>query len=532
MSTSTMTAASTSPLSSPKGPPRPLQLLDSNIPAVSNSPLSASALTSPRSSALGLSTPSPSGRTFKLGNPRRQSSISYFTSDHTRSSSLRSPVTPVGKPSPRRSASVGVWDGEGAESISKLQRDRRSLGPLSGNKDTLPSSPTVDHGPLTLTEKHADLLHFIAQKEAKCLELRSQLAAHEAELSQLKRKWERIVSRGMDRAYSSPGVAGSPSSAVSSIIPSARDALKEGARLLAAGLNDLSTVEQGSQSPPNSSTISPIVAPMSGFATISRASMISSSAARKAASRHEQTQSISSVSTAASSAQASTTPSSQRLSQSSASSVLSSLSLEDPIEEGSSTSTPEESAASFAPSPVQVSPSEKLLRRRSQDKSQSFARSPLSPSPLSAEASKRADISSNPRGKVKARPASIVVGSPTAPVSSWMGSVGSSVGRKWEEIQKNEAFTKSQKRASVLLSDVSQSLLSALSSPPPSTGHSPAIKPSPLAASPSGSLLDDELEQMDGPTLTLSAPLIPSVVSPSPSPTPSQKVDDDEEWNW
>jgi hypothetical protein len=32
--------------------------------------------------------------------------------------------------------------------------------------------------------RHAELLHFIAQKESKCLELRSQLALHEAELLQ------------------------------------------------------------------------------------------------------------------------------------------------------------------------------------------------------------------------------------------------------------------------------------------------------------------------------------------------------------
>ena len=44
--------------------------------------------------------------------------------------------------------------------------------------------------------RHADLLHFIAQKESKCLELRTQLAQHEADLLLLKRKWERIVSKG------------------------------------------------------------------------------------------------------------------------------------------------------------------------------------------------------------------------------------------------------------------------------------------------------------------------------------------------
>jgi len=65
---------------------------------------------------------------------------------------------------------------------------------------------------LTLAEKHADLLQFIAQKESKCLELRSQLAVHEAELLQLKRTWERIVSRSFEFPHSTlPTPATTPS---------------------------------------------------------------------------------------------------------------------------------------------------------------------------------------------------------------------------------------------------------------------------------------------------------------------------------
>ena len=67
------------------------------------------------------------------------------------------------------------------------------------------------------------------------MDLRAQLAAHESELAQLKRKWERIVSRGMDRAYSQqPAHAGSSSSSLLT------DAVKDVSRLLAAGLSDLS----------------------------------------------------------------------------------------------------------------------------------------------------------------------------------------------------------------------------------------------------------------------------------------------------
>ncbi|KAJ3513928.1 hypothetical protein NLJ89_g2674 [Agrocybe chaxingu] len=76
--------------------------------------------------------------------------------------------------------------------------------------------------PLTLADKHADLLHFIAQKESKCLELRSQLAAHEAELAQLKRKWERIVNRGFEKSQSpSSVVPSSPSPTSTSLNASA-----------------------------------------------------------------------------------------------------------------------------------------------------------------------------------------------------------------------------------------------------------------------------------------------------------------------
>lgn len=58
------------------------------------------------------------------------------------------------------------------------------------------------------TGRHADLLRFIAQKESKCLELRQQLAVHEAELAQLKQTWTRIVTRGSTSSLGS----GSPSS--------------------------------------------------------------------------------------------------------------------------------------------------------------------------------------------------------------------------------------------------------------------------------------------------------------------------------
>ncbi|KAF8311684.1 hypothetical protein F5887DRAFT_1049329 [Amanita rubescens] len=79
--------------------------------------------------------------------------------------------------------------------------------PLGGGLKPRPRSVAYPAAPLltpqlTLAEKHADLLQFIAQKESKCLELRSQLAMHEAELLQLKRTWERIVSRNFEFPHS------------------------------------------------------------------------------------------------------------------------------------------------------------------------------------------------------------------------------------------------------------------------------------------------------------------------------------------
>ncbi|KAF8675008.1 hypothetical protein RhiXN_08310 [Rhizoctonia solani] len=91
-------------------------------------------------------------------------------------------------------ASEGVLERAQREAI---ERKRRSASALD-DKDDRDQPPPV----LTLTEKHKDLLHFIAQKEAKCVELRSQLATHEADLLQLKKKWEKIVAKGNDRQAS------------------------------------------------------------------------------------------------------------------------------------------------------------------------------------------------------------------------------------------------------------------------------------------------------------------------------------------
>ncbi|KAG6837461.1 hypothetical protein H0H93_009004 [Arthromyces matolae] len=84
-------------------------------------------------------------------------------------------------------------------------RSSTADSPIRNKSFKSPSFELKQRPPLTLVEKHSDLLHYIAQKESKCLELRSQLASLESELLQLKRKWERIVNRGhLDSPLTSP----------------------------------------------------------------------------------------------------------------------------------------------------------------------------------------------------------------------------------------------------------------------------------------------------------------------------------------
>ncbi|KAH9896988.1 hypothetical protein C8Q73DRAFT_757575 [Cubamyces lactineus] len=495
--------------------PRPLQLVDGNL----QSPTLSSC---PSPTASGLSTPPPSARKF---NPRRQSSIAYFPSDHTPTWDIRSPTTASGSSgaSLKRSTSLN----QGPSERLALKRDRRSL-PVA---DVL-ASPQVERPPLTLTEKHADLLRFIAQKESKCLELRSQLAAHEAELAQLKRKWERIVSRGMDRAYSSS----SPHSSASGSLLSG--AVKEGvqgvSRLLVAGLSDLSATPPPKPEPSSSAPRTPILPLRTGRLH-----------------GHTTTQSTSSVSTNATSLTGGS--SSVRLSQSSASS----LAFDDPPFENDEPESEEMSEARLKrtsisvdggtgiESPIEISPASasraaKLHRRKSREApppSPSIAPLSPSPSPLSiSTSSMQTSGRDHSKSKVKGHeqdkedykktikrsslhvtaggsipPAASIPGlgplaSPLA--SAWMGSVGSSVGKKWEELQKGETFTKSQKRASLLFSDVSSSIFAALASP--SSSSSSAAAPSSSSASaPSGVSIS---------TNPFGATLSPLSTVPSPSP--------------
>ncbi|RDX54646.1 hypothetical protein OH76DRAFT_1341188 [Lentinus brumalis] len=504
--------------------PRPLQLVDGNLqlsPAVSPCP-------SPTVS--GLSTPPPSAHKY---NPRRQSSISYYPSDHTPSWELRSPTTP-GPSSLRRSTSLN----QKAPARLTLKGDRRSL-PVH---DVVVEA---ERPPLTLTEKHADLLRFIAQKESKCLELRSQLAAHEAELAQLKRKWERIVSRGMDRAYSQQPGAGS-----SSLLSGA---VKDVSRLLAAGLGDHRPASASASPAPS--------APKPDVSLRTHALPLKTNRAYG----HANTQSTSSVSTSATSA---SIKSSVRLSQSSASSFA----FDDPPyerDEGDVAGHEESpemmkrrsirvDCGTGIESPIEISPSNsikaaKLHRRKSREE-------PAPPSPLANTAlptnhaaeekeekqrtlSKRSSLQVGTAG---IPPAASIPGLASPMSSAWMGSMGNSMGKKWGELQKGDTFTKSQKRASLLFSDAASSLFAALTSPSSTSSPAPSsvsISSNPFAASlsplgssptpsPSAATAQSLLDDDDG------APALGSVLLPqhkplTPKPVQNRSLlDDDDEWNW
>lgn len=100
---------------------------------------------------------------------------------------------------------------------------------------------------------HADLLRFIAQKESKCLELRQQLAQHEADLLALKRKWERIVSRGTSGASTSSMPTPAPSNRDSLDIMSLGGGIKDGVGRMLSGLGEMFPASEVSAAKPEPS---------------------------------------------------------------------------------------------------------------------------------------------------------------------------------------------------------------------------------------------------------------------------------------
>ncbi|KAF8601479.1 hypothetical protein BDV93DRAFT_524656 [Ceratobasidium sp. AG-I] len=404
------------------------------------------------------------------------------------------------------------------------------------------SASTLEEGQppvLTLAEKHKDLLHFIAQKESKCVELRAQLAAHEADLLQLKKKWEKIVAKGN-------GARSGTSDSHSGLGLGRLDATGavDLVRGIFGGLGELAAPSATSPAQPSSLSSSSVSTPnhvSSPLASSSNTTLPAkhetktpvTTAASRAASKghlvHTPQSSSSSNSTALSSANTT------RLSLSSASSLGGAELLKD-------TTEPVVDDDLDAWGPFEGGPTD-----------EPEALSALGLSGVEGEMKE----SATPVDKENA-----------AQSPSW---VPTSVGKRWEELRGTDTYAKSTKRASTLLSDVSTawtSTLNALAPPPaPSLTRAsgvggslaaprpgPTIKltsspkprtaptkssPAPItAAAPARpvSLMDDDDEVIDAAALG-------AVLQPSPSLSVksklseggSTKAGDDafgDDWNW
>ncbi|PFH45387.1 hypothetical protein AMATHDRAFT_9357 [Amanita thiersii Skay4041] len=257
--------------STPRSPsPSPLPSPLRSAPVSSSTPRRQSSISYKRSSYDPVTnTPTLSEEDFTRHHQHNHYNQSYYNYAQSPASSAAAVMAakkrrPVSMIYPSRPASVSANAKGGV--MSKADR-RKSLGlGLGPDLDLAGLGGEVEESererqPLTLAEKHADLLRFIAQKESKCLELRSQLSVHEAELLQLKRKWERIVSRSFESptslcgsassasSTSSPpssfptsALSGSGSSPSSASVPhsggvTVLEGIKESVRLLAAGLS-------------------------------------------------------------------------------------------------------------------------------------------------------------------------------------------------------------------------------------------------------------------------------------------------------
>lgn len=127
--------------------PRPLHLVDGNVPVPSPSLATAPLNFTPQCyspSSADTFTPPPSARGIHNGysKPRRQSSISYNRRDNDADLALRSPLGP--RPGLTRSYSLGPKSPLNAAS----KADRRSVGPNTGETETR------ERAPITLAEKY------------------------------------------------------------------------------------------------------------------------------------------------------------------------------------------------------------------------------------------------------------------------------------------------------------------------------------------------------------------------------------------
>ncbi|KZT53742.1 hypothetical protein CALCODRAFT_500788 [Calocera cornea HHB12733] len=181
-STSTSTTSQPTSTSPPPGKARlrPLSLL---ITTPGSPPPSRSSDTGTGSGSAGstpLGSPNAIGGASTPGrrraNVKRMSSISYSP---RRREELSSPAS-----------FSAIFPSSATPSSSTPTFAHRS-SPSTSSTSTPQPNPLA----LTLPEKHADLLTFIAQKESRVMDLRRQLTEAEHELRGLKKKWEGIVAR-------------------------------------------------------------------------------------------------------------------------------------------------------------------------------------------------------------------------------------------------------------------------------------------------------------------------------------------------
>lgn len=336
---------------------------------------------------------------------RRQSSISYLPSDSPR---LWSPRTPLTVPdSFEHSSSLSGANSPKEEGHSRTR--------------SIPQRAISEPAVLTLTERcvsrshfttrvhscmeqlkntcfhnrYADLLQFIAQKESKCLELRSQLAIHESELLELKRKWERIVRREFGRNVPSTSTPASPA---------VLNGLVGGVRALAAG------------------TTSPPLTP-----SISRARPSLSAVANREPSQAA-SNSVSSTTTSSSVPSATGSP---RLSQSSMSSVA-----EVKTDSGKVKGQREEVIARDSGGMKLQSPSSKVRRRRSRDSQAPLADAlkALTGEDSQSGSGKRASAASPTSASIPLSAMGLGRANLGEAAQGWVDSVGS----KFAELQRGE----------------------------------------------------------------------------------------------
>jgi len=349
------------------------------------------------------------------------------------------------------------------------------------------------------------------------MELRTQLASQEDELAQLKRKWEKIVNRGFDRVYAANGMT-PPQGASGPVLEGIKEGVQEVSRVIAAGFSDYGSA------PPSSTNAAP---------TPSRT--------------HSTHQSTSSATTSSSG--------STRLSHSSANSSFVEDDFPPELQEEDEVPGKKDQAqilGELSQSPpctpiledsivVNISKTgldegkvSKTLRGRFRD---------APPETVGRVPQKSGQVRQR-EGKSPVLPMSSMPGLGTLPsgTPSW---VLGTVGKKWEEFQRTETFTKSQKRASILLADMSQSFINAWAIPAPSTVTGVSVSTNPFVASISPtqtekpvpersgtqtSLLDDDGD-LRGYAGGLGVVMKPDTMSPSTS-VQNKSDDDDDDWNW